>query len=414
MTFEEMQKKYDSFDAFNGFMTIKYAKAIRLFSEEYDDVFPETCSCGSDMIINYARTKITCCNPRCYLKQGYALSELFSRFNIKGIGDAICSTAYKALQEKNQELIDAGKEGIFVSDSFVEVLLIDEDKYPLYFSQTVAGSDFIKAASVIKSKIVTFSDLIGKLGLPEFDSTSYKLFDSINSFAELQQAIKSEGGIDNFCSNRGVYAPMKWFWLKASLPDIAVAEFIFGENIRVKGLQQLDICITGSLYFQGQRVTKRDYVLLCNNKSFSRPMGDILRELLSEREEFNRAALEAIGKLLNGNIVPSADKDLFTAAEVMAYVDSLDLAPVQILEIRMTTAKKSVQYIVADSPSNSAKYLEGLRRGEEIDENGERHKVLITSDEFYAVIAEKVNKWEKELISQCRKAIPSENLMTLF
>ena len=82
----------------------------------------------------------------------------------------------------------------------------------------------------------------------------------------------------------------------------------------------------------------------------------------------------------------------------------------------MTTAKKSVPYIVADTPSNSAKYLEGLRRGEEYDEVGIKHKVLVTSSEMLTIIDEKVKLYEKELIEQCQKLIKTEpcQAMTTF
>ena len=119
MTFSEMKTKYDSFGAFTDFITVKEAETIGLITKSHVGIFPHVCTCGSDMIINMARTKLTCCDPRCSVKQGLALSELFSRFNIKGIADATCSDVYKMLHRIHDEKVLKGETGLFETDSFI-------------------------------------------------------------------------------------------------------------------------------------------------------------------------------------------------------------------------------------------------------------------------------------------------------
>lgn len=411
MTFDEMKRRYDSGNAFTDFLTIKNAEYVGVIPEDFHGVFPVYCECGSENIINFTRTKISCCNPRCFIKQGLALSELFSRFNIKGIADATCSEVYKMLFKIDSEKKNIGEEGLFASDSYIEILLLDEDKYPIYFRQTIRGSDFISAVNIIRNKVLTFPELVAKLGLPEFDSTAYKLFYDINSFDELKQLIEESGGVSSFCEKRGVYAPLKKFWLEASMSDILVADYIFSDNRRLNGLKQFDVCITGSLHYNGIKYTKNDFIALCNYNS-SANLTNILKDVINEYKEVSSKQLKELGSLVGGNILPS-DAEMFTAEEISIYLDSMRLPPVQIFDVKMTTAKKSVPYIIADVPSNSAKYLEGLRRGIEIDADGSERKVLVTSNEFMEILQLNIENWKKELTTKCKKILQSTE-MTIF
>lgn len=412
MTFEEMKCQYDEFGAFHDYVTVANAKYLDIIPKSFDGVFPEKCSCGSDMIINLARTKITCCNPRCYVKQGLALSELFSRFNYKGISDATCTHIYNALYAKNNELLSKGEQGLFISNSFLEILLLDIDKYPISFTQSAMGYDFLNGVHYIKQKELTFVDMIASLGLPEFDTTAQKLFSEFNSFEELNSCIKAEGGVSNFCENRGVHAPQKKFWLKVSLEDIAVASFIFASKIRVQGLRNLDICITGSLRYGGCRVTKSDFIAICNKESASRPIKELIKEAFSKYLFIPKEAIASLSDLLNGNLTKS-NRDYAGVDDLMSDLTD-NLGSVPVLEVRMTTAKKTVPFIVADYPSNSDKYLEGLRRGKEISFDGEKRDVLISSNELIEVIHSIVFKWEEDLIQLCQRVTEQKTEMHLF
>ncbi len=406
MTFNEMKMKYDKFNAFHDFTTVEEAESCDLIPKEYVGVFPKYCTCGSEMLINYARTRITCCDPRCYVKQGLALSELFKRFNYKGIADATCADVYSMLMNVHKEKLAETGKGIFISNSYVEILALPVDVYPKYFTQSAIGLEFLNGVHYIKQQTLTFSQMVSLLGLPEFDSTAYKLFNDINSAEELINIIKSEGGVANFCDRRGVYSLQKKYWLLASIDDIVIGSYIFADKMKMQSLQTLEICITGSLQFGGTRVTKNDFISICNEKGVSRPIADLLGDVFEGTSTITLGQLKQLNSLLNGDLVPAGEqKDCYTSEDVINHVLSLNYPGVPVLNIRMTTAKKSVPYILADYPSNSAKYLEGLRRGEEYDGAGNKHKVLVTSTEFLDIVINEVHKWEEELINKCKKTL---------
>ena len=401
MTFLEMRQRYDKYNAFTEFITVEQAEYVGLLPTSFHGVFPHKCICGSEMIINNARTKLMCCDPRCYIKQGYALSELFRRFNIKGIADATCSDVYQSLQREHKELISQGKPGLFETESFVEILKVPVEAYSVDFRMSAIGVDFMHAVDIIRNKVMTFPEMISKLGLPEMDTTAFKLFNNINSFEEFAKLFKQEGGVNNFCNNRGVYAPQKKFWFRISLEDIIVGTSIFANSIRQIGLQQMDICITGSLYYNGEKVAENSFRALCNYKSYTGSLSEIIIDALEKDRVYSIEELNKLsGKI--GDIELDHSKDSYSYDELVTHLRKLDLLPVQILEVRMTSAKKSVPYILADVASNSAKYLEGLSRGSEFDEDGELHKVLITSNEFMEIVKKKVNKWEGDFIKSCK------------
>ena len=208
---------------------------------------------------------------------------------------------------------------------------------------------------------------------------------------------------------------MKKFWLKASLPDIAVASFIFEQNIRLMGLKSLDICITGSLYYKGQRTTKNSFIKIANEESYSRKLIDVFRDVFDDvTRDISSSTISQIEQLVGGSI-HREQKDSYKVSDILEYLQESDLPAIQILEIRMTTAKKSAPFILADSPSNSDKYLEGKRRGVERSFDGELRKVLISSNEFIEIVHETVSKWEKELINKCKSIImQSTEKMTSF
>lgn len=413
MTFAEMVNKYDSFGAYSDFMTIEHANTIGLYPAHFNGTFPEKCSCGSDMIINVSMTKLTCCDPRCRIKQALALSELFSRFNYKGVADAVCTSIYNTLQFIDKEAKNRGEAGLFSTDSYLEVLLLDESKIPYSIKSTAAGEEFLNGIKYMRSQVLTFPEMVSKLGLPEFDTTAYKLFSDFSSIDELLAAIRSENGVNNFCENRGVHALQKKFWLYASLQDIFVASVVFQNNLRRQGLSSLNICITGSLTMNNSRVTKSEFINICNEYGFTRCITDILQDALSSYAQLTAEQMEKISKLIGYNINYN-NEDTISTKKLLENLQANELPSIQLYEVRMTTAKKSVPYIVADTPSNSAKYLEGLRRGEEYDEDGIKHKVLVSSKEMLAIIKDKVNLYEKELIQQCQNLLKTTQDMTIF
>ena len=292
MEFSELK---NTFGAFDTYITVKRAKELGVIPEDYAGLFPDYCKCGSENIITGSLTHAMCCNPRCVHKLGYALSELFSRFDIKGVGDAICSQMISSVYDKLKY------------KSHVEVIGMEYNEYPYSIISTVKGQELYQACKQIRQRSLTFTELVSKIGIPQFSTSSGKLLTGIPSLKYLCDVAKKEGGIKNFCANRGVYDSMKVFWFYQSLPDIWVAEQVFGDNMRLEGLVKVKICITGSITVDGMRITRNKFVELCNKVGCK-----------------------------NGR---------------------------QLVEVQNTSAKESCQYVVADYESTTAKYLAGKERG---------------------------------------------------
>lgn len=348
MTFAELRDLDNKYYAFSSFITVKDAKAADIIPKDYWEFFPDYCKCGSENIITADLQQPQCCNPKCYIKQGYALSELLTRFKCKGLGPARCIEIIQELSPK------------FQYNSYIEILNYTYDDLPVSLAQRAYSLDLINAVNSIRSEKITFPALMSNLAIPTLGDKALKLFQGINSFAELLEILKQCGGLFNFCSDRGVRDSMVLFWIRQSAVDMWLADTIMRNSIRQEGVIKLEICITGFLYLNGSRITKDAFVKLCND---------------------------------------------------MSTTDD----GVQVFEVVQNTAKVSAKHIIADSPSRSAKYLAGLQRGEEIDIDGVKRSVLMSSSEFIDYLKELKEKWEQKQ-QKTRTNSQSENLkeMKLF
>ena len=141
-------KKIDKFGAFNKFKSVEEAKRVEWIPKEYHNIFPQKCECGSEMIINEELTQLQCCNPRCYIKLGWMLYEMFSRFGCKNVGPATCKSVMKELIKKKQ----------LKYSSHIEVLSLNPAHYPL----SVSGAksyDFERAIVTILSSKLTLAQI---------------------------------------------------------------------------------------------------------------------------------------------------------------------------------------------------------------------------------------------------------------
>lgn len=323
MLFSELKIKYRGYSYLSEFKTVKEAKEIGwippVYIEEPDSgAFPDHCVCGSENIVNEKLTRCMCCDPRCPIKSGLALSELFTRFKIKGLGDEVCKEIFNLALPKLQ------------TGSYVEVLSLTEDDFPDYFVFSARGELFFRSLAKIKKEKYTFLEMVGNLGLPSIGSNVSKSLEGIESGIQLEREIGCIEDIEMFCLERGIQDVEFIYNLRVFLPDILVGEAILSESMRRTGLQTVNVCITGRVNCNGVSMTKKDFISMCNRCS-------------------------------------------------------IDDSGVQLFEIKMTQALESVNYIIADSKSNSAKYRAGLRRG-----------VLITSNDFVSKIEEEVKKWNQK------------------
>lgn len=259
MEFSEVNNTYHTFDEF---VTIREAKELGIIPKQYVDpdnpeggIFPDRCQCGSENIITRSLTRATCCNPRCKIKLGYALSELFTRFGIKGVGDQICLKLINAVYDKLEY------------KSHIEVLTMERADYPMFIASTMAGCDLYTACHEIRKEQLTFASMVSKLGLPELSTSTEKLLFRINCFSQLYEQIQKEGGVKNYCWNRNVYDANKIYWFYESLPDILLAEKVFCRSLRKEGLRSISICVTGSVSVGGLSMTRKEFINRCNQEA---------------------------------------------------------------------------------------------------------------------------------------------------
>lgn len=327
MTLDEINQQYPSYHFMIGYTTIRDAKDEGLIPKIYQDpdnpsggIFPDFCRCGSENVISYNLKRAKCCDPRCQIKLGFTLSEMFSRFGIKGVGDAICSKIIKGTFDKLKY------------KSHLEVLMLKPEEYPISVRGTAAACAFYRGFLEMQTRELTFPDLVANLGIEGLGSNSKKLLEGIQSFEHLADEIEKAGSTKMFCIHRGVADENVMANLYIHLIDIAMAEQIFAKCLRKTGAVNIPITITGRIYLNGVHYTKEEFVRHCNH----------------------------VAQLENGE---------------------------QLFEIQFKNkALESVEYIVADTPSNSAKYRAGLRRNN-----------LITGQAFIDYIKEEVSKCQKQL-----------------
>lgn len=330
MEFIDIKTQYKDLGIFNNFLTVKDAKYLEIIPEKYWDYFPDRCVCGSENIITNDLQQPQCCNPRCKIKQSYALSELFQRYGCNGLGPAKCLTMYEALLPQ------------FKMNSYIECLSINYKDYPASVYGSMMAIDFFDACKKILTTATTFPELISKIGIPSISSKAYQLFDSINNFNQFRDTVVEEGGLINFCFKRGIKDKSVIFWLNECKVEIALASTLVNNYVRPAGLVKQNICITGSINLNGQRMTKKEFVNYCNSLTFTSD-------------------------------------------------------GVQLMEIIMNSGKATASHIIADSTANTAKYVAGKNRGKERDIDGVLRNVLMTSSEYVETIKEICKKWNQEI-----------------
>ena len=341
MRFKEFREKYDKFGAYTSWSSVHDAKFLGWIPEAWHDVFSDTCECGSENIISSDLKRWTCCDPYCPIKESYKLAEMFSRAGVLGLGFAKCNTIYHELLDKDKWLKEQGKEGFFQMHVFTEVLLIPWDKYPTAVQETVAGIDFFNACFAIRTKRMTFAQMVGILGLKGLGSNSDRLLSGINSFTELRDAINADGGIFNFCAKHGVSSLETVFNFSTALREIAVADLACQDFRRQEGMLRLNVCMTGRVAVDGVKMTKEEFVNRCNDLC-------------------------------------------------------IDDNGVQLLELKNSSGPVTVPFVLYTNASSDHKFNVGSSRGIITDEFG-THSVLMTETDFYNWLKGAILEWNTNL-----------------
>ena len=263
VTLEELRKRYPS-AYLHEFKTMKEAKEIGWIPLAYQegegikDAFPNYCVCGTENKINEKLTRATCCNPRCPMKEGIALSEMFTRFKIKGLGDEICKEIYNLALPSLE------------TKSHVEILRLTPKDFPSYFNESARGATFFNALKTIKSGRYTYLQIIANLGIPSFGNDIQRIFEGISSAFHLKHILEAyHNDPSELCFAMGIQDVEFIYHFTVYLVDLYLAQVLMGKNLRLAGKTALDICITGRLCCRGVSMTKKEFIDLCNRSSIT-------------------------------------------------------------------------------------------------------------------------------------------------
>lgn len=319
MKFEELLEM-ETYGAFDDYVTVNEAKSSGLIPEDYNNIFKDKCNCGSDMIINSNLAQLQCCDPRCYIKLGHMLSELFSRFGCKNLGPATCLSIMYSYRNELEKF------------SHIEIIGLENVPYCLPDGKV---NDYITAIQLIHSKRFTLSELVGKLGIPELESSTNKIFEGFSTIGELCEDFQSNGGagaIPGFLMQRGIQDKKVWFYMRTFFWDIVKACVVLSDVLRPLAYKEVEIVITGNVSPYGYKSTKSEFIEMLNTE----------------------------GTLPNGQ---------------------------RLFGFKSSSAIMSVDIVVADYPSGNRKYTKAKER-EEVE-----GKVIYTSTELLEYIKEQVKPY---------------------
>lgn len=246
LTFEELLSK-KTFGAFDEFVSVKEGKEMGIIPVSYHDIFSDKCECGSEMIIKKSLTRIQCCNPRCYIKLGYMLDELFTRFGCKDLGPATCISTMRALVDKLE------------IPSHIEVLGLPTEKLPYAITHYKYG-EFLYAKEQIFSKSYDLSELVPKLALPTLDKTASKIFSEYDDVVDFIEEFKEYEDFNIYMLEHGIKDPWKIYCMHTYIIDILKAQMLFIDNLQERPLQEIDIVITGHVAPEGNPMTRDEFL----------------------------------------------------------------------------------------------------------------------------------------------------------
>lgn len=285
-------RELDSFGAFSEFITMEEAKNKGLIPSDIASYFPNKCKCGSDMIISSNLKVMMCCDPLCYIKQGYSLLEFLRRGDIKGIGPAACLGTAQAFYKSNP------------NRSYLNMIYTSLDKISAYGNEGVDIEDAIK---YIVKQSKTFATIVSSLGIPKLGTRVIDVLKGLNTPNIMLQDIvyNHNGSVSSFLESRGVSDTMFKFYFKFYLNDIVYVTEVY-ENMIREAMRDIKICITGSLSPNGVSLTRPQFIKYCNTISVAKD-GNRLFEIQDS------SAIKSVNYLICD--YPSSSSKYQTAAE---------------------------------------------------------------------------------------------------
>lgn len=224
------------------------------------------------------------------------------------------------------------KQGIFTIPSHVEILY----KYPEF--EYLLGARYeklVQAVALIQTSSLSFHQIVRAVSIPDFDTSCSTIFADTKNFNDLMNEFR-QYGVVNTMANKRVFDLKKCSNLFFFMKDIALFESAFQGQFDLPALKMIKICITGPVHPEGVSMNRTSFIKYCNELS----------------------------KIGNSRIFEISEGGPATSP-----------------------------YVIADSPSSSAKYTTAKNR--EYCNPG--LKVIYTSTEFVELIRNEVEKCKENM-----------------
>jgi len=351
----------------DDFITIEEAMKTGLISESYHEMFSNytKCkACGSDVIINRNRTVMKCCNPSCYNVLTARILKVYNRFGLKNAGPKYVL------------------EYILVNDIHTVPQALLKPPYEIH--------------SIIEEWLEiphSLGEILEMLTLPGVGSKSIKIMENFNSFKEFLQYIEIYGA-KLVLFDCGIEGKIRFEWWKAVSTALAseypwdkLSEHImksskdgrpmpyetkedFLNAIQVKGLHALLGNILGGEGKDGSNVAETMII-------YWQEVLDMFDMCKAYPNKIENRKIVITGDITN---VLKPNGSMYEREEFIAYVNTISMT--YGVHYQNSHALASTEFIIADTPSNTAKYRAGLSRNK-----------LITSDGFIKLIKERADNF---------------------
>lgn len=265
MTLDEL--KNSTRRPFSNFESVSDAKALGFIGQKYNELFTDKCRCGSEMVVRLAYssniirvdeynsgvrpkpsiTAVTCCNPDCYEKLPFQLVDMFSDFDVKGIGIGICTKVVA-------QYIALGK-----TVSLKDIIL---NKYS---GTGLTGAEYetwCKGIDLIYNSKQTFGKLVDKLAYPHIGSRFEDVFRGCSCVPDFIRKVNSVGLIKLLESN-GIKSTDMQFYFCKYIMDIVDIVTALEHTLVLSTNKFINLCMTGKMSSSVGNFTKDGFVHAC-------------------------------------------------------------------------------------------------------------------------------------------------------
>lgn len=359
--------------AFKEFLTIKDAMESGLIPDSYHELFSKylTCNdpyCGAPLVINQNRTVMKCSNPNCQKILASRVLKLYVRFGILDFG---IKSAYDwVIYNDIKNIADAYR------------------KVPQSIQPTVRNW---------LDGYHTMGEILEMAVIPSIGTKANKLFEGVKNWEHLEECIEGFAipnifrlsGLEYMVYNKwkplrdillSPTNPMPWDKFKKVLEN-----HYEGLHLDYDTLDEF----MGTVYLVGLELlfnyqlggTGKD-ALNCAELVYT--YFDELGELAS-MTHCRPNVLETRKIVITGDImnVTKPDGSMFERQEFVDFINTI-VVPLGI-RYQNSQALASTEFIIADRPSNTRKYRQGLQSGN-----------LISSDAFVKLLLERVSEVEQK------------------